>query len=167
MGQIGVNRCFLSLTNGTGLDPVITRLEAQVPDELTPFFLSLTKPVTVGEITRRRAAALLKALGVEAVIPLRSGNELKGVFGVGARGFFFCSRPLGVGLCCRLARAGCFCLGPVGLLVGRASLVERDDRAGDGSCQGERDDGERDPQSAVLAESLPGPFLFGGPLFVP
>ncbi|HLB00320.1 MAG TPA: SpoIIE family protein phosphatase, partial [Bacteroidota bacterium] len=88
MGQIGAHKCFLSLRRGESMVHVLNRVDGEIPAALSPYFLGLGEPRIVDTLTRpadRPARKLLAGLGIEAVIPLRSQNELKGVFGVGGR----------------------------------------------------------------------------------
>jgi sigma-B regulation protein RsbU (phosphoserine phosphatase) len=88
MGQIGAHKCFLSLLRDGRLVHVLTRVDADVPEELLPYLMAMKESRTAASMDRatdRAARKHLDALGIQAVIPLRAQNELKGVFGVGGR----------------------------------------------------------------------------------
>jgi len=88
MGQIGAHKCFLSLRRGEGLVHVLKKIDGEIPAGLTRYLTGLKEPVIVGSLqggANRRTKELLGGIGIEAVIPLRAQNELKGVFGVGGR----------------------------------------------------------------------------------
>jgi sigma-B regulation protein RsbU (phosphoserine phosphatase) len=88
MGQIGAHKCFLSMRRGGGLAHVLKRIDAEIPADLVPYLVGLKTSRTVSTMDRgadRAARRHLEKLGIQAVIPLRSQNELKGVFGVGGR----------------------------------------------------------------------------------
>jgi sigma-B regulation protein RsbU (phosphoserine phosphatase) len=88
MGQIGAHKCFLSLLRDGRLVHVLTRVDSEIPEELLQFLKELKESKTVAGMDRgpdRTSRARLEKLGIQAVIPLRAQNELKGVFGVGGR----------------------------------------------------------------------------------
>ncbi len=88
MGQIGAHKCFLSLVREGRLVHVLRRIDAEIPDGLVPYLMGMKESRTVETLDRpsdRSARRHLDGLGVQAVIPLRAQNELKGVFGVGGR----------------------------------------------------------------------------------
>ncbi len=88
MGQIGAHRCFLSLRRGDGLVHVLRKIDGDIPAGLNRYLGGLKEPVIVSTLTGpsgRGPRDLLGGIGIEAVIPLRARNELKGVFGVGGR----------------------------------------------------------------------------------
>jgi sigma-B regulation protein RsbU (phosphoserine phosphatase) len=88
MGQIGAHKCFLSLLRDGRLVHVLTRIDADIPDEILPFLGELKDSKTVAAMDRgpdKAARPYLEKIGIQAVIPLRAQNELKGVFGVGGR----------------------------------------------------------------------------------
>jgi sigma-B regulation protein RsbU (phosphoserine phosphatase) len=88
MGQIGAHKCFLSLRRGDSMVHVLKRVDGEIPAGLNRYLGGLEESVVVASLTRasdRVARELLNGIGIEAVIPLRAQNELKGVFGVGGR----------------------------------------------------------------------------------
>ena len=88
MGQIGAHKCFLSLLREGRLVHVLERIDAEIPPGLAPYLLGMKEPKTMDTMDRasdRAARRHLEGIGIQAVIPLRARNELKGVFGVGGR----------------------------------------------------------------------------------
>jgi sigma-B regulation protein RsbU (phosphoserine phosphatase) len=88
MGQIGAHKCFLSLRREGRLVHALRRIDGEIVPELQQFLMELRTSKTVedmGRASERSARRHLEAIGIEAVIPLRAQNELKGVFGVGGR----------------------------------------------------------------------------------
>ncbi len=88
MGQIGAQKCFLSLLRDGRLVHALTRIDGEIPEGLFPYLAGLRESRTVSAMDRaadRVARRHLEGLGIQAVIPLMARNELKGVFGVGAR----------------------------------------------------------------------------------
>ncbi len=88
MGQIGAHKCFLSLVREGRFVHVLKRIDADVPEDLVPYLMGMKESRTVETLERssdRATRRHLEGLGIQAVIPLRAQNELKGVFGVGGR----------------------------------------------------------------------------------
>ncbi len=88
MGQIGAQKCFLSLLLDGRLVHALKRIDGEIPEGLVPYLTGLPESRTVATMDRRSdrgARRQLEDLGIQAVIPLMAQNELKGVFGVGAR----------------------------------------------------------------------------------
>ena len=52
MGQIGAHKCFLSLLRDGRLVHVLTRIDADIPDEILPFLGELKDPKTVAAMER-------------------------------------------------------------------------------------------------------------------
>lgn len=88
MGQIGAHRCFLSLLRDGRLVHAISRLDGEIPAGAAGWLAGLAEAVVLepgGRGGDRAARRELHAMGIRAVIPLRAGAEMKGVFGIGGR----------------------------------------------------------------------------------
>ena len=88
LGQVGSNRYFVCLKKDGAMQVVLSRLEK----ELTPLCLStiatIESPTLIESLTKKtfkEVCSGLKEAGVQALVPLRVQNEVKGVLGVGER----------------------------------------------------------------------------------
>ncbi len=88
LGQIGVRKYFICLTNNGEMDIVAARLEHEVSKELRKYFLTVSRPVMVNELIRNRDREfrpILENMGIQLLIPLRLQHQPRGLLGVGEK----------------------------------------------------------------------------------
>lgn len=84
LGHVGVNRYFVCLNRDGVMQLVQSRLDAELDFKVFDFLSSIDSPARVEKLRRGYGGALHEA-GIRLLIPLRMGNETKGVIGVGER----------------------------------------------------------------------------------
>lgn len=88
MGQIGATRYLIALKRKGTMDIIASRLSEKLPESTNEFFLRVTSPVLVEDLTKKRDQALrlqLQEAGIEAVIPLQVQNATMGILAVGGK----------------------------------------------------------------------------------
>ena len=84
LGHVGVNRYFVCLNRNGVMQVAQSRLDTELDLRVFDFLCSMDSPVRVEKLRRGNGDAL-QAAGVRMLIPLRIGNETKGVIGIGER----------------------------------------------------------------------------------
>ncbi|MBI1805183.1 MAG: PP2C family protein-serine/threonine phosphatase [Ignavibacteriae bacterium] len=89
IGQIGASKYFVCLQQNDGtLTSVATRLDGRLDTELCAFFSSVSAPVLIEHLTRKRdqqARAMLTGLGIQVLVPLQLQGVTRGMIGLGER----------------------------------------------------------------------------------
>lgn len=82
LGHVGVNRYFVCLNRYGTMQLVQSRLDREFDPALFRYVCTITAPTKVESLKRAYQSAL-QEIGIRLLIPLRIGNETKGIVGVG------------------------------------------------------------------------------------
>lgn len=88
MGQIGVNRYVLCLTQGGEMEVISSRLDKEFDRKLCAYFPSIESPILIGNLKRKADQAVQKQLmdvGIHVLVPLQLQNQTKGILGLGEK----------------------------------------------------------------------------------